>query len=57
MHEAVRNVENHLMKQDKALKKRVTTPVSIDYIPEVDGSDELEETELAYYQSLIGILR
>jgi len=55
VNESIRNVENHLNKEGKQLKKRATTPVSTDYSPEIDGSEELGEIESAYYPLLIGI--
>ena len=32
-------------------------PMSNGYRPELDESDELDEVDAAYYQSLIGVLR
>ena len=32
-------------------------PVSNEYRPELDESEELDEVDAAYYQSLIGVLR
>ena len=52
-----KKVGNHLKKKGKQLKNRATTPVSTDYSPEIDGSEELGEIKSAYYQSLNGILR
>ena len=39
------------------MTKKVKTPLSRDYHPEVDLSAELNETDAAYFQSLIGILK
>lgn len=55
--EAGRNVEGYLRKRDLALPKKVSTPVTINYSPELDASDKLSIEDLMYYQSLIGILR
>jgi len=54
--EAVRNVEEYLRKRNLKLVKKATTPMTINYAPEVDGSVELEAEDATYYQSLIGIL-
>ena len=53
---AVRNVEAHLSKIGGKLPTRAATPFSSGYRPEIDVSKELNPTEAAYYQSLIGIL-
>lgn len=55
--EAVKNVEEKLRKEGKTLVKGADSPLSPDYSPEVDISNELEPGEAAYYQSLIGVLR
>ena len=54
---AVKNVETHLAKFNMKLPARVSTPLSSTYRPEVDVTTELNTTDGAYYQSLIGILR
>ena len=55
---AVANVELHLKEEERKLSMRASTPLlSNQYHPELDVSDELKCTELAYYQSLIGVLR
>ena len=54
---AVKNVERHLQEIGGKLPTKATTPLSSDYRPEVDVSNELEAEEAAYYQSLIGVLR
>lgn len=54
---AVENVENHLRKQNKSLPKRVKSPLSVNYRPEIDTTPELDAIDASYYQSLIGILR
>ena len=54
---AVDNVELHLKEEGRKLPMRASTPLSSNYRPELDVSDVLNNTELAYYQSLIGVLR
>ena len=54
---AVKNVEEYLTKQGMKLPARAETPLSSEYRPEIDISEELDASEGAYYQSLIGILR
>jgi hypothetical protein len=60
---AVNNVETYLAKQLKLghskwkLPAKAETPMQTSYRPELDVTPELEPTEAAYYQSLIGILR
>ena len=39
------------------MPSKADTPLSTTYRPELDVSRELNETDAAYYQSLIGILR
>ena len=40
-----------------ALAKKVATPMTANYSPELDASGELCSKDATYYQSLIGILR
>jgi hypothetical protein len=58
---AVKNVEEYLSRdENKHLGKlplKAQTPLTTTYRPELDVSPELNATESAYYQSLIGILR
>lgn len=54
---AVSNVEAYLQEKGLKFPSRVSTPLSIGYRPEVDTSDELDDEDAAYYQSLIGVLR
>ena len=54
---AVDNVEKYLKEKGMKLPCRVMTPLSSNYRPEVDVSEELNAEDSAYYQSLIGILR
>ena len=55
---AVKNVEQHLEGRKLKLVTRAETPICTSYYrPEIDISPELNATDAAYYQSLIGILR
>ena len=54
---AVTNLESYLSEKGEKLPCKATTPLSSNYRPEVDISDELDSADAAYYQSLIGILR
>ena len=56
MQAAVQNVEEYLAKSGKKLNGKVQTPTQTTYRPEFDVSAELNSSEAAYYQSLIGIL-
>ena len=53
----MKNVEEYLDKKDMKLKKGVKPPFTSSYRPEIDGSEELDDEDATYYQSLIGILR
>ena len=56
--EAVANVENYLKYVEGShIKMKRTSPLSVDYRPELDQSPELSPKDAAYYQSFIGILR
>ena len=52
----VKNVEAYLSNKGGKLPNRAATPFSSGYRPEIDVSIELNPTDAAYYQSLIGIL-
>ena len=57
---AVKNVEEYLAKQVTErwkLPTKVETPLRTTYRPELDVSPELGSTEVAYYISLICVLR
>jgi hypothetical protein len=54
---AVSNVETYLKSRNKKLPLRSKSPWTTNYRPEIDISPELNATESAYYQSLIGVLR
>ena len=55
--ESVKNVEKHLERKGRKLPTKAETPIQTVYRPELDVSPELNPTDAAYYQSLIGILR
>jgi len=55
--ETIRNFETYLKERNLALLKTTPIPITKNYSPEVDMSQELDESNAAYYQSLIGILR
>ena len=55
--EAVKNVERHLKTNGDRLSTRANSPFSLNYRPEVDLSDPLDSHNVAYFQSLIGVLR
>ena len=54
---AVQNVEESFQKRGKKISKKVKTPMTSDFVPELDTSPELEKEDLTFYQELIGILR
>ena len=41
----------------KCLPKGVKTPITADYRPEIDATEELNAEDQNYYQGLVGILR
>ena len=55
--EVVNNGEEFLGKKGEKLTSKVFTPLANKYCPKVDISDELQDEEASYYQSLIGIRR
>jgi len=55
--EAVKNVERHLERLGGKLPTKAETPMQTSYRPELDTTPELNDTDSAYYQSLIGVLR
>ena len=57
MQAAVSNVSSYLKERNLALPKRASAPFRGDYRPEIDFTPELNPTEAAYFQSLIGVLR
>lgn len=54
---AVANVEEKLAKTGKKLPSKVPTPMTLNYVPELDGTPELNEDDTTYFQELIGVLR
>ena len=57
MNAAIQAVEDRLKERnDRPLPSRAATPMSYDYIPELDAMEELQNDEVNYYQELIGIL-
>jgi len=55
--EALRNLELELAKAGKTLKGKPSTPMQVNYRPELDVSPVLDPEQANYYMSLIGILR
>jgi hypothetical protein len=57
---AVKNVEEYLSTRNDErwrLPAKTETPFRTAYPPELDVTPELERTDTAYYQSLVGMLR
>jgi hypothetical protein len=54
---AVEEVERELHQEGAYLPKKVETPFSYGYRPELDFSAELNSQTMNYYQGLIGVLR
>jgi hypothetical protein len=55
--QGIQEVERELAAQDAYLPKRVETPLSSNYRPELDFSRNLDGSQVNYYQGLIGVLR
>jgi hypothetical protein len=53
----VQNLETTLAQKNEKLKGKASTPLPVDYKPELDITDLLEPMEANMYQQLIGILR
>jgi hypothetical protein len=53
----IQEVEWELSLQNAYLPKRIETPCSTGYCPELDFSTELKGSQVNYYQGLIGVLR
>jgi hypothetical protein len=51
------DVERELAEIGQSLKMKVTTPLSVDYRPELDTTPELDAWRANYYQGLNGVLR
>lgn len=54
---AVENVERYLKGKDLCLPVKAATPFNSGYRPEIDVSPEVNATDAAYFQSMIGVLR
>ena len=54
---AVANVEKTFANTAWKVPSRANTPMTTEYIPELDGTPELDAKYLQHYQELIGILR
>ena len=54
---SVANVEEALGKKGLWLPTKCYTPMSTDYCPELDTSNELKSDGVQYQQELIGVLR
>ena len=50
-------MEAYLKQSNLKLTKKVATPLTAEYLLELDVSEELGTTDAVYYQSLIGVLR
>ena len=54
---AVKNVAESVKKRNWRIPGKVKTPMNSTFVAEMDGSQELNNEELRFYQELIGILR
>jgi hypothetical protein len=55
---AVKEVQRTLVEgNEKPLPKKVVTPLTTGYCPELDATPELNEEKANYFQGLIGVLR
>ena len=54
---AIDNVETTIKNTRWKLPSQAKTPMTSDYVPELDGSPELSPKDKTYFQELIGILR
>ncbi len=57
INEAIHFLELELGKSGLTLKGKLSTPMQLDYQPELDVSPLLDPDQANYYASLIGILR
>jgi hypothetical protein len=55
--EAIKNVEAELAKSDLRLPPKTSTPMPLNYRPELDTSPLLEDDAINYFQSQVSILR
>ena len=53
---ALKNIEERLSKEGRKLWSRAPTPMTQDYQPETDDSEELDADGVTTFQELIGIL-
>lgn len=54
---AVETVEAAIKNSSRKLPNRVTTPMLTTYVPELDGTPELDPDGIQFFQELIGMLR
>ena len=54
---AVQNVDETIKKRGRKIPTKVRTPMTSDFVPELDSSPELNKEDTTLYQELIGILR
>jgi hypothetical protein len=54
---AIENAEEGIRNKRWKLPTKVTTPMTNSYVPELDGSPELDADDTQYFQELIGMLR
>ena len=52
----VTNIEEYLKEHGNSLPANAYFPISVDYCPQIDVSNELGPLEYAFYQSLLGII-
>ena len=52
---AVTNIEGQLQKKHMRLPKKTLTPMSNDYIPELDTLPQLSSEDITFYQEIIGV--
>ena len=55
--DSIQNVNKIMENKGLKLRNNIKSPITKGYRPEIDGSPELETTDAALYQSLIGTLR
>ena len=54
---AVKTIEESIRDKRWKMPKNPKTPMSASFIPELDGSPELEPDDITFYQEIIGMLR
>jgi hypothetical protein len=54
---AIANVEGQLKAKNMKLPSHATTPMTSDFVPELDTSEELSPNDITFFQELVGILR